>query len=994
MDDYKEIGGLKSTAGTIHHTINAIERAILGKNEQLSESPTAFINILLDQMGSINAANFFETLAIKQEFTKSTAKLRRSLVRYLNSKELRGIFGTPANFSFNLGFKVNDLLERSVRESINLKKLTINRNMLIKVVDKPPFTLDNNIDIYVREIDTVGGDKDYTYFAKYTPDTESIHGIIGNPFIKGFLQNVDGEQYFIMDINLKQYERRYNIFNSLNSGINKHEFSVPYTDNLYAFEVLYRVNDNFNYGILHGEPEGVTNIHGYNFSLTNKTNGSRTLDIKFNRNPEYFSPINGSSVKIITYLTSGEEGNFVIKSWSNDDPPIEGIILRQDDEDEFQKPLRLMEPLITISGEVSSGGKNEMDVEELRNFIIRKSDSKLITLVELEDIAKSHNMRLAKERSDILEIYYRLSGIIQYENVIIDSTSGIVKLDMDKLQTSNTTDTKLLTPISKIKLTDNLFELINESQEEEKLKYIKKYNSLNFNINDREFFFPYFMRINLSSYIDAKVYDMFVNDKRPMIFEYFNETSTSEASVDYCSITRDPLSEEIIEYEDQTLYKGKYKISFDIQINEIIYNQLNNEDIPESDPIRIYIKLKGKSGAFLINNNNINIEKINNDNHIIRVESFIYTDNGIDNSDRIALVDASVEEFPRVSVSFSNYFIDENIDISVYISFKGTKHRDYSDVLSNEDKVLGFNGVSAVYTLKDVELFRNITNIIKPIIDIKLSQGEYNRYTENIQDVYEEIIFETDEHGSIIYEDITLPGGEIKSVPKILHNRFDLKYDTEGNPIYRHLIGDPILDENHPEFKKPKETVFFEIRDFPLVDRIFSEFNNYWTTINALNSIVDRINSFVSVCPTGTSAKLGVLNTIGSGSYFFINRRTGIETSLDRLALSFHIGIKLDEGVDEEAVKQTIRILILDYIRENSTSIKISFMEMLNKVKESIDGIKYYELYKINDYDEGVCHSIYLKEELNNNDIVTIKNNVEIQNNELRFLPDIKITII
>jgi hypothetical protein len=72
----------------------------------------------------------------------------------------------------------------------------------------------------------------------------------------------------------------------------------------------------------------------------------------------------------------------------------------------------------------------------------------------------------------------------------------------------------------------------------------------------------------------------------------------------------------------------------------------------------------------------------------------------------------------------------------------------------------------------------------------------------------------------------------------------------------------------------------------------------------------------------------------------------------------------------------------------------ISFMEMLNDIKEKNYGIKYFELYKVNNYQEGVCHSIYSKSNVSNFDIVTIKNSVSVEDNNMIFTPDIKITII
>jgi len=996
----KSIGSIKSTSGVINHFVKNIQDHLLNDEEELSKSPTSFVNLLLDQIGSINAANFFEMISIKQEAVKSTAKLRRSLIRYLNSEEITDIFGTPAIFSFNLGFKTSDLITHSERvenSTEELYKVTINKDSIVALIDRPVFTFDNNIDIYIRKSISLYGTEDYNFFAKYNPEIGTVYGTVSNPFIKSFTQIVDGEKYFVLNLLLKQYERNYTEFNSLNSSSNKYEFFVPYSNKLSAFEVMYKSSNESNWEILLGEPDGVLCKDGYNFSLVDRINGIHAVNIKFSRNPEYFSPINGSSIKIVTYTTHGKDGNFIINGWDEGLPPIRGISFNQNVDDKYEVGITKISPLITISTPESSGGKDEMSIDDLRNFVNRKDDSKVITLTELEEIAESSGLRFSKERSDILDIYYRLSGVVKSEN-IIDSTSGLVELDLNKVQYSSLTSTYILSPKNLVKYDNEKFKLINNDDITDIISYINNFNKLDLNISERDFFFPYFMRINLSSYVDSKVFDMSINDIRPMIFEYFNESSTSEASIDYCSIIRDPMNDvlykEEIEGKEYSFIKGVYKFTCNVQISELIYDQPF-----ENDLIRIYIKLIGKETSYIINDDNVIITKIDDDNKIIKIDAEIFTDCGIDVYDHIGIVDDSIKKFPRQTNDDEKYLMESEIDLSIYLSFKGTNRSEnvsYDSILTNEDITDGFNGISAIYTLKEIQLIKDITNIIKPIVDIKVSRGERLRYEEDIPDRYEETIFETDEFGDIIYETVTLPDGSTEQFPIIIHKKYDIKYDEYDNTVYLHRVGDFMYDEHElPIYEYEEETLYIEVRDFPLIDRIYSEYGNYNDTISAFKSLVDKVESYQKICPTGTSGKLGVLNTIGSGNYFFINRKTGIEESLDRLALSFHIGIKPEnEEIDEDILIEMITSSIVNYIQDNSSSKMISFMEMLNDIKEKNYGIKYFELYKVNNYQEGVCHSIYSKSTVSNFDIVTIKNSVSVEDNNMIFTPDIKITII
>jgi len=991
-----ELANLKSTAGTINHLTKVISDSILSSNEELSRSPTSFINLLLDQIGTLNAINFYESLSIKQEAIKSTAKTKRSLVRFLNSTEFKGIYGKPASFTFSLGFRVKDIIETSVMESTNLYKLTINRDSIVAMLDKPSFSIDNNIDIYARKI-LVGSTYEYRFFAKYDIVTGSVHSIVSNPFIKSFLQYIDGEQYFIMNLNLKQYTRSYNYFNALNSGSEKYEFNVQYVENLYAFEVLYKPTADSEDIILVGEPDGVVTIDGYNFSISENNSGNKSITIKFNRNPSYFHPVNGSSINIVLYTTTGTGGNFTIANWNDVDPQIRGLVLAQDMDNIYQKPINNLIPIVTIADITSSGGKGEMTIDELRDYVNRKDDIKLLTIPELENAAKAVNLRFAKERFDILEIYYKLSSIVKTDSTIIDTTSGLVELDIKKLHKSITTNTNILSPLDILKFNSSKFKIIDQDEISPIANYIQEYNKINFYMGGREFFFPFFMRLDLTSYVDAKIYDMSINETKPMIFEYYNSTSTSEASIDNISIIRDPLSEEILYHDSDTsdsdiysVYRGKYTVSFNMQINELIYNSLDTEDV-----IRIYIKLIGKNGVFVITNDSI-ITTVDDTNNIINVRTEFYTDCGIDDYNRLAITEGSIQEFPRVTSPYSVYLIDEIVDMSVFISFKGTTRSNYDDILTTNDKLNGFEGVSAVYTIKDIQLIKNITNTIKPIVDIKVSKGNQLLYTENIPETYEEVIFEVDGDGNNVEIPVTLPDGTIINTPKILHNIGDIVHDVNGNIIYRHIIGTPILDDNgYPRYTYPTETVFFELRDFPLVDRIFSEYGNYINTINAFKTIINKIEAFQVIGPTGSSGKLGVLNTTGAGEYYFINRKTGIEERLDRLSLSFSIGIKLlEDNVDTTTIFDNIRAEIVKYINDRATIVSTSFMEMMDYIKDTVFGIKYYELYKVNNYDEGICHSIYTKDNTDNYDIVTVKNIAYLENDELIFKPDIKLTVI
>lgn len=1014
------IGNIKSTAGTINHIVEAIRSNVLGENEELSNSPTSFLNILLDQIGSINSANFFEMLTLKQETNKSTAKTRRALISYLNDSEFVGVLGNPAIYTFCIGFTLTDLLMYSIGTS--LKKITINRDTIISMLDKPQFTLDYNIDVYSKftgaDVDDPTNSsniKNYTFYAQYKVETSSVVGSVSNPFIKSYIKIVNGVQYFMMNLPMKQYSRTVKEYLSLNSATMKFEFDVNYLNNLYGFEVFYKENDNTSYRLLVGQHDGTFNKDGYNYSLKERTTGQKSLTIKFHRDPLKFSPINGSSLKIVIYTTEGERGNFYIQNWDKELPPINGIEFVQNRDIAEEDAIFSITPAITIIGPESTGGRNELSIDELRQFVIYKSNSKNITIPELELIAKAQGMLMEKERSDLLAIYFKLIGYIEYQGLQIATTPGFVNLDISKLPYSRSVENFVLTPLNLMSLeTDiNRFNLIDNPIENR--NYIENYNSRG--AITRNYFFPYFMKINLGSYVDSKVYDMSSNITYPTIFEYYNNGSNSIAGIGSCKLYRNPMNESIEYNETHYEYNGKYYITFDLQVDALMYTSIKsylNGNTTSKDLV-VYVGLKGVSTSYFVNDDNLNIStypigSVNDLNNTLLVTVELDTDSGVDNYDRVHLIKRSVIQYPRIEGSQPNEecFIDSTVDVKLYVSFKGTTKSStilYNQVLTSEDHSDGFVDISAVYSIEGVNLLTNITDMIKPTIDIKLDQSNvYETYTTNIQDKYSSTIIAKNPDGSEQFETVDIvANGVVNSmqVPVILHRVGELIFNEDGSPVYAHVIGDIVYDvSGNPILKSGGGTVTIcEIIDLPLVDRIHSG-SGYDVVMKAFDDIRSRISALITYSPTGVSAKLGVFNTVGGGDYYFIDKTLNdIVTPLDRMALSLCIGVKIDSDIDPTAITQLIKNEIVKYIRSNSTAPTLSFVEMFDVIKTNVVGIKYLELYTVNDYPTGACQSLNLKVSDTNKGIITIKNivdltNSDIINNVLTFKPDIDVSII
>ena len=1124
--DVSNIGSIKSTAGIINQVVNAINDEIVGNTEQLSNDPPSFLNLQLDTIGAICSANFYEMLITKREAVKSTAMTKRSLVRYLSADEFTGILGSPANFNFMLGFTLSDLILYSIvittdgNGNPTLKQMTINKTSTISLMTYPDFTFDYYIDIYSK---FTGADKsdplnysnpnNYTFYGQYRETSSSVVPAITNPFVKSSIVNYNGILYFMMNIPTKQYVRNITEYQSLIVSNMDYEYDLNYSDSLYGFEVFYKESDNVDYSLLTGQPDGVFNSEGFNFSIKSRNNGQSSITFKFHRDPNNFAPANGSSLQFIIYTTKGTGGNFVIPNWTIDTPPINTINFNQDRTIGVEDALLSTTPAITIAGGTSSGGSDEYTVDELRSLVISKSNAKNITIPELQDQAIAQGLILQKERVDILEIYFKLIGYIEYNGNEIATIPGFINLDISngKVPYSAAVEAFMLTPNTFFEIESNDVRFTNDislvtnpdgsiSPSRAMIDYIKAYNNKLGIVND--YFFPYFMKITLGSFVDAEVYDQVINAQYSTLFEYYNEGSTSIAGINYITVNRDPSVEKssIDSVTGNLLYSGKYIISFDLQVNSLMYTSLSNfvkgnSSLSDAD-MKIYITLTGSSTSYFVSNDKVILSLYptgsdNDINNILQVLIELDTDSSIDSYERLRLINGSVLPNPRPNNAQpeESCFIDNTLEMKIYISFRGTTQSNiptYIGILTSDDLSDpngAFLDISAVYRVENIILFNNITDMIKPTIDIKLDQNNlYETYTQNIQALYSSTIIATNSSGVEIFDDISIvSNGQVidTKVPRIIHRINDpmiisiikdplvsvsgpislslnsnaifnfttdssysitnvnvdgvdkgpittVEFDnviighsivitgTDSNntyvtsaietdiPIYAHEIGDIIKDVNGNPSINPSggTTIICEIVDLPLVDRIYFGTSGYSMVKSAFDDLSSRISALMTYAPTGTSAKLGVFDTVGGGGYQFIDKTmNNIQTPLDRMALSISIGAKLDSDIDSSTATTLIINEILSYIRNNSTSLTLSFAEMLDDVKTNIVGIKYLELYSINDYAIGACQSIFLPSGSAVQGVITVKSivdysNSDIVNNKLVFKPDIDVVII
>lgn len=1000
-----EMMNFKSTAGVINGLTSAIRKGIIKEGEELPSTPASFINILMDSIGSLSSANFYETLAIKNELHKSTARSERSLIRYLDSEQLVGIYGKPAVFSFSIGFSLDDIVQRGVSIDINTKKVTINKNLQIMMMSNPEFTLDYNIEIIAKYKQiTINNGSDaskdinpdnYLYFAKFVYEESSVRPKINNPFITTYMKVVNGKKYIMLKVPMKQYYRRSYNFNTINSSMSRYDFELPFNNNIYGFEVLYKKDDKSSYELIKGYPDGEVISTGYNYSIVERPNGVKFVRISFNRNPDSFAPIDGSSLFATIYETSGEAGNFFLVNWNRETPPISKVLFNQNTDKEDEIVVNYMIPAVEINGPESTGGRNKLSLDKLRTYVVNNDDSKTITMVELEAIAKDFGMRLSKERFDLLEIYFKLTSYLEDNKVgLIQTLTDDIELIPDNMVTLEATNSLMLTPKHMLQqntdgglVIPKFFKILPQDDIVPYKEYVMNYNK---DSGVDNYYFPFFMMINNSKYIEPKIYNMCVNDLYEAVFEFFNYRSSSQASINDMLVYRNP-KDDIITNDGN--YEGKYKLSTDIQVSELVYNSIVNK----APDIKLVFILRGisddKKYILKVSDNNITIKS--DKDKIITVTADITTDCAVNNLDKI-YVKGIIPYVPGATTTIpdAKYFIDSEINIDILVAFRGTEPDDiikYQDILSESEINDGFKDISAVYTVKNVKLLDNLTDLIKPIVDVKPGTTKYTLHETNVYKTYKENVYDLNPDGTI-----KMSGG----LPIILHKRGEFELDANNNKIILYAIGDIVLSDKGEPMPAPMTGSYrikFTSIGSILVNRIYDK-NSYLNVVDAFYNSKAKIDSIVPYLPTGVSGKLATFNTVTNDGYYFIDRSTSSKIQLDRVNISVHIGIKLLDDVDKDLIVENTKIKIIEYIRNNSTSTNVSFMEMLEYIKDTVLGIKFCELYTINNYNQGSCQQIVL-ENPNATSVLNIKSIVDITNSNIDtgnvvFKPDIKVTVI
>jgi len=778
-----------SAQSAINEFLDNLEDWVLRPDEKINEAPTSFTNLYASTLGKISAYSNFSMLMAKREITPSTAVQAKSLLRQLKSDDIKGIYGSPSSMQLVISYPQQDIINQSVLQPDGKYKLTLNKNTQFIIGDNPPMTLDYNIDIYTTPYTNRDGSKSYSIYAMYNTDDLETGSVISinNPYLN--TRNdvvIENRQMFSMYVDVKQYERITNEYEMTGEPKN---INVEYADKLIGFVVLYKAQSSTKYQSVKCYLEGETYSDGLGYTLSNN-GGVQTIKLKFSKLPDAFNPTNGV-LKVIVYTTKGSAGNFSLGQVDTNTIEDTNVIFNQDISDEPQYALVNMIPTCSIISSEAAGGKDDLDLEGIRELVIQSERGEVITPTSLSIAAKKNGFSSHKKRHDMYSLEYTLSSFLNTKNdVVIPSKMINAYFSYSDLAVESGSNSRIITPADGFDYDPDLqaYKWIPNSQLS---VYNTFYTEYKRDLTKEQYKFPYFIRIQNGDTLEVSVFDESIEKSAITQSIYIDNSIYDKASITSIDINRNPISVDTL--ENGKAVKDYYYISFDVYISDYIYNHLKaiaKGTSVEDQYIKFRLMVKNTSDGSIYSRD-IGIEDISfdlEDNNILHCTTKLHTNSSVLADGKINIDETSLKSVPYSQTQYSFYYIDPKVNIDVAVIFKSNEDISdsghyYNEYLTSQEIADNYF-IGIIYECENIELVKDISKEINIVSDLKFTQPVYERAEEDIPDTYSENVYKTNSENEYEIESSsnTLPDGTVSSDSKyvLLHSAGDVKQNLDG----------------------------------------------------------------------------------------------------------------------------------------------------------------------------------------------------------------------
>lgn len=812
---------------------DTFKKYALNKNEELSDDPGSSFNIFLHLTAQGAAKMMYEQAARINEITEDTAILPKSLLNKLNSEELSGIYGAPASTTIAFCIKEQDIIDNSVPitekfDALTTRNLVINKELTVTFESHPSFVLPYNVIIYckpIKESYIENGETKYriTYniYGNYDlPDSSndgmrSVFGI-NSPNISSRKMRYENETYIAFFLKMYQMTRKEETFyisNNMTADV-----SFQFDDSLIGFE-LFRNKVGTNDWILMGPgtPEGndITSENGYNYSYDYKRS-SQNLNLIFSKLGDKTSLNVGDNLKCVIYSTLGTEGNIDFPYMINN---LNNMVITYNQDMSIANQSKMVDIvcLAFARDSKSSGGKDQLDIETIRQNLITKKYSRqiLITNNEIINKCKEYGLDAYKARGDIISIYYRAVDKLEYKDMILSTGTNDFEFDIaDMKPLLEGYNIYLIRPTDVFEYDQNNKKfkyrpLVNNKDPSKNLdsylQYVEKYNESS-NINNiLQACFPFFIQYRNTSNPLVTVYDMNVDTSEFLEFTSYDESVTlDKCDISFMNIYRNPYKGfENGSFDQESA--DTYYVSFVVYTGENTLNKIyqqchdpdgnnyvNSKILEEYNKqyLKINVKMFGvaSENTYQVDPTSVMITNIDTmlDDKYIKYQLTFTTSNYVNDNKQIFL--KGVKNASSISNDYSSLIpVDTTVKFIIEGSFTNSEINPY-------------NKSSIVYQSDSVKLVNYIDSAFGLEFDIKTKTLEYYKYESDIPYRYTSIVYKknpnydssiedqenpnyyqylckTDENGIPLFNIIEIDGNTV-SVPifDIAHNIGDIKY--------------------------------------------------------------------------------------------------------------------------------------------------------------------------------------------------------------------------
>lgn len=783
---------------------NLFKKYALEDYEELSDDPASSFNIFTHLTAQGAAKMMYEQEARIAEANVSTAILPKSLLNRLSSDEMKGIFGNPASTTIAFCVKKSEIISNSVLEdsTTGLRRLVINKGLKINFESYPEFTLPYNVIINVKPIKTTVTDTNgnssvkienniYAYYDMPSLENDGMRDTYGinSQYISSREMRFEGDTYIAFFFKVYQMTRTETEFYV--SDPYTCDTKITFSDYLVGFEVYRKKVGSSGWQLMTGSTEGsAIASNGYNFSYDYKRN-KQNFNVIFSKMDDNTALTVGDTIKIITYSTKGSEGNIEFPYMIHNINTMSASY-DQDLSIANQNAMLNIICLVFARDKNSSGGTDQLSLEEIRRRIINKNYSRqiLITSNEIVNKGKENNLAIKQIQHDLTTMSYRGTDKITYNNMVLSTGTNNFYFDISKKE-------KLLRGYNYylIEPTD-VFEYNSDSRRfiykpevdgtnpennlEPYIEYVNKYNSSSDPDSIKQVVFPFYIRYENTTNPKINIYDMCVNQIEYLSFDYYDESvALDKLDISFIRVERNPYRGSTNGSFDKDL-KNTYFVSFIVYTGENTLNKLS-EQMNNTDVTKNYVNstlLSEYSKQYLtfevnmvgINNqvkytiNPTKVQIVNTDTMLsdgyIAYQAVFTTDNFISDNKQINIV--GIRNSGIVSEDYSVTIpIDTTVKFEISGKFNSSENNPYKKECIR-------------YVSDSIKLVDYLTDYFDTNFDIESVIPGYETYEENIPYKHETTEYYLNPNYDSTVSEVTNP------------NRYQylIKRDSEGNPIF------------------------------------------------------------------------------------------------------------------------------------------------------------------------------------------------------------------